>query len=172
MYPCHVGPPCHRHALPFSFSPLNSTSPVSYSFGCLIHPSPVLHIVFATYPSIRLSSWSPFTLQPYIPFQPPLIRPSHSPICQPFLASYPHALPAPPPFNPPRPSYPPIRISSTHTTLQSFFQPGETPETINKKSAFYFPGLGQWTVRENNSEPRCWNCGIRSVDWTARAAIL
>ena len=41
-----------------------------------------------------------------------------------------------------------------------------------KKSAFYFPGLGQWTVRENNSEPRCWNCGIRSVDRTVRAALM
>ena len=89
------------HVVAFSSSPLNSTSPVSYSFGCLIHPSPVLHIVFATYPSIRLSSWSPFTLQSYIPFQPPLIRPSHSPICLPFLASYPHALPVLPYFNPP-----------------------------------------------------------------------
>ena len=163
------GPPCHPHALPFSFAPFNSTSPVSYPFGCLAHPSPV---VFAIYHPIRLSSWSPFTLQSHLSFHPPLFRPSYSRICLPFLASYPDALPAHLPFNPPRSSYPHIRISSTHATPQPLFPAGRNTQNHSKMSVFYFPGLGQWTVRENNSEPRCWNCGIRSVDWTVRAALM
>ena len=90
------------------------------------YPSPVLHIVFATSPPIRLSSWSPFTLQSDLPFQPPLLRPSYSPNCLPFLASYPHALPALPSFS--RHALL-IRISASHqpTLLSSpFFPPGET----------------------------------------------
>ena len=38
-----------------------------------------------------------------------------------------------------------------------FFRPGEKQKNTKKKNVFffYFPALGQWTVRENNSQLLC-----------------
>ena len=51
-------------------------------------------------------------------------------------------------------SYPHIRISLNCITLQAFLSNREMRQKQKqvKTSVFYFPVLGQWTVRENNSE--------------------
>ena len=140
-------------------------------FGCPIRSSPVLHILFATYPPIRLSSCPPFTLQSYLPFQPPILRPSYSPNCLSFLASYPHILPILPSLNPP------LFLSAYPHLVKSHYPPGlvsnrEKNSKHIKHSVFYFPGLGQWAVMENNSEPALGNFGIISAEWPVRAAIM
>ena len=156
--------PYHSHLL---LSTRRVQSPTLLVVWPTHRPSSLPYIIQSACPLGRLSHYGPT-----YPSTPPLFRPSYSRICLAFLASYPDALPAHLPFNPPRSSYPHIRISSTHANPQPLFPAGRNTQNHLKMQIFYFPGLGEWTVRGNNSEPRCWNCGIRSVDWTVRAAIM
>ena len=116
--------------------------------GCPVHSAPALHILPATDPPIRVLSCPPFTLQSHLPFHTPIPRPAYSPNCLPFFSSILSTHPSNPPPLTRHTSYPHFRISSNRITLQAVFPTGREHTKTIKHVTFYFPGLGQWTVRE------------------------